>query len=595
MPVTGAPLPPYTPSAGRKGPSRHELLEPPPRGDHLAERWWFFGIATYAIIAGIFLGSLLANGHETILDLIGLGGNRNWALFVLIVGGFMLTVTAMKHGLDDIRVMRREELDIQWLIDKGTEGVGLVFADPSERVKLFKAGERFQPPDQFHRVETIVDHRVWRTRSASGGTSTMSSEAARAIADRRIARLGSFTRYTSSLLLLVAVLGTFAGVKSALPGLIDAVSASNSLASATGLSTLIPPLRAVADAFGGNALALIGAISVGLIAEGIGAGRRNLLERLELVSEAYIYDRTVTSGDDNPITRAMVELRSAATSFSESTGRLQGIETGLVTLGSDFRGAIRTLEDRLADIVEREQGSMYDRTSTELAKLHSTVTSLATSTRAQVDLYRGLVDSLGERSRESKTLIESTSEANKQIARVIDGVSTIGNNSKARLEELETTNKALITNSAELHKQVEVVSTAITALGQTLGVTKVTFTDAAEKMGKLGSQAEDAWRDMIQVMADAFQQMLDEHHESLKTLNAETLGSIKKAATTLVTTAVRSPAGGSTMGGDVAEQLDRVTELLEERPTHALSAWLLVLLPMLGAVAGGAALLILAR
>jgi hypothetical protein len=128
----------------------------------------------------------------------------------------------------------------------------------------------------------------------------------RGIAEVRTAAYGAFARYASSLLLLLAVLGTFAGVKTALPELITAIGSNTN--DTTGL---VNALSAVASAFGGNALALVGAVAVGLMAQGLSLGRRNLLERLELVSAEYLYGRTVAA-EASPLQGAIVALRDTA-------------------------------------------------------------------------------------------------------------------------------------------------------------------------------------------------------------------------------------------------------------------------------------------
>jgi hypothetical protein len=58
-----------------------------------------------------------------------------------------------------------------------------------------------------------------------GGGGHMPVEELRGIAETRTASFGREARFASSLLLLLAVLGTFAGVKTALPSLIDTIAA----------------------------------------------------------------------------------------------------------------------------------------------------------------------------------------------------------------------------------------------------------------------------------------------------------------------------------------------------------------------------------
>src|SRR5688500_14633345 len=293
----------------RRGESRRslEMLQPPGRGDIVAKRWWLCGLIGYALLAGALLGAV-GRGSATsfaqdVAALFGLGDPPNYFITVLVGGGILLAAATMILVRRDIREMTLEEDDVDWVLRTRGDGLPLVFLEPAEREARFERGD-FAIPDDDGTVTTLVDDRVRRVHAAmaSSGSATVSPENLKAIAVDRTARYGSFARYASSLLLLLAVLGTFAGVKTALPALIG------SLGMTSDTSTLIGPLTAVASAFGGNALALVGAIAIGLMAQGIGFGRRNLLERLELVSAEYIY-QDGTSSSANPLQAAVTARR----------------------------------------------------------------------------------------------------------------------------------------------------------------------------------------------------------------------------------------------------------------------------------------------
>src|SRR5690606_26542758 len=141
--------------------------------------------------------------------------------------------------------------------------------------------------------------------------------------------------------------------KTALPGLIEAVSVSNQPGADLASGSIVEPLRAVADAFGANALALIGATAGRLMGHGVATGRRNLLERLEWVSAEYIYGTRQMDSVD-PLRTAVDAMRETVERVRETSGSLLGIEGGLAALGQQFAGAFESLDERLTMIIEQQ-------------------------------------------------------------------------------------------------------------------------------------------------------------------------------------------------------------------------------------------------
>src|SRR5688500_14504890 len=87
-------LPPTPGPERRPAAEGRGMLALPPRGDQLARRWVMVGIALYVLMVFVFLIGLLdaeAGRLQSLTTLVGLGSPRNWSVFFLVVGGFVLT------------------------------------------------------------------------------------------------------------------------------------------------------------------------------------------------------------------------------------------------------------------------------------------------------------------------------------------------------------------------------------------------------------------------------------------------------------------------------------------------------------------------
>jgi len=585
-PVEEAP-PPAAP-----GVLRLKMIAPPVAGDVPARGWFAFGIAFYLLLSALLLGSLLVTSRQGIarglLQMVGLGGEHwNLALFVLVVGGVALTAYAAVTVRADIATLAREEVDIEWVLKTESNGVALVFLDPAERQKRYARGEYSLPADVRVEVETLLDDRVRRVVEATqaGGATHVPVDELRGIAEKRTARLGGFARFASSLLLLLAVLGTFAGVKTALPSLIDAVAAADGggaadgasaatparardtaaggAGSVTAASSLVAPLRAVADAFGGNALALVGAIAVGLMAQGLAAGRRNLLERLELVSAEYIYDRR-RSGSADPLRVAVEALAETAGEVRDATQSLSGIEGELQGMGDVFREAFDALNQRLTDIVTQQDDLLHQRTSETLEQLGRQVVALAGAVDANTRCYTGIVDRVGERAAESREALQRMEQANLALGRALEGIAQLGDASGRASEALHQRLNGLEEGTIHLMQRMESIAGGVERARPALEQVEATLRAAADRQAAIDERAAQAW-------ADAAEQV----RKKLEILPAVQSGG------------VGSGGGGSGgLGGDAVGLLRRIASGVEAaQPPSRLMLATLPLLGTLGAIA----------
>src|SRR5690606_38195676 len=155
----------------------------------------------------------------------------------------------------------------------------------------------------------------------------------RAEAQAASAAIGSATRFFASLLLLLAVLGTFAGMKAALPRLTAAIRPD---AAEVDPASIQQALAGIAAAFGANFLALLGAVILAVLAFGLAAERRHLLAALEHVSERYLYPLLPAGSDVSALQRAVQDMRLSANAV-ELVG--DGVR--------DLQSTIRSLEQTL--------------------------------------------------------------------------------------------------------------------------------------------------------------------------------------------------------------------------------------------------------
>jgi hypothetical protein len=482
-------------------PKRQKRLELPRPGHRVAKQWWFVGVAAYGVLAFAFVGTLLLSGKAQFASLLGLGDEKNPAIFVLVGAGLVLTASAMYRAWLDIRKMANEEADVDWIDRHGKAGLPLVFVDRDRRESML--GQHVDIPDNEISVETLMDDRVRRIRNASidPEAGAVVPGELKGVAEVRTSEMGSFPRYASSLLLLLAVLGTFAGVKTALPGLIDSITTSTGGADAAAANAgLVKSLGAVAEAFGGNALALIGAIAVGIMAQGIGFGRRNLLERLELVSTEFLYGQNVTA-DANPMQAAMVALRDTAREMHSASGAMVGIEGQLNQLGRDFKTAFDSLANNLKDISIAQEEGLYSKTSESLETLQQRVNELADTVEANARTYAGLAEAVKTRSQEASRSFEAMAESNRQVGMALESIVRVGDRSSHSVETLTGAVEQLKKNSDQVTAEVKGVTLATQAIAPAMAQLEKTLGTADKRLSASEQAAQEGWKNVAEQVA----------------------------------------------------------------------------------------------
>jgi methyl-accepting chemotaxis protein len=472
------------------------MIDPPPRGDGPARTYLLLGAGFYAGFAVLFIASLLGSRPDkgrALLELLGLADGVNWIIFSLIVAGLLLTFYAAWTVWRDAALLRREEDDVDWVLRRRREGLMLVFAPADEREARFNRGERTIRPGEAAHVETLVDDRVRRVHQSrtEGRATHMPVDELRGIAETRTASYGHVARFASSLLLLLAVLGTFAGVKTALPSLIDAIGATEG--AGAGAASIVDPLRAVADAFGGNALALVGAIAVGLMAQGLSVGRRNLLERLELASAEYIYDNRRTHSAD-PLLAAVETLSATAGEVHNASTAFLGIEGSLEALSESFRTAFGSLNDTLSEVMAAQDEQLHRRTAHALGSLEGKVASLADAVRGNTASYQGLVDRIGERTAESREAVQQMQVASESLGRALQGMLALGTTSAVASDTLRAGIDTLVEGTQRVEERMAAVADAVERTRPALHEVEAAVAGAADRVAGIDARAAASWK-----------------------------------------------------------------------------------------------------
>jgi hypothetical protein len=505
------------------------MLELPRAGHRLARRWWFTAVAAYVVLAGALVGALITNGGASLLSLFGIGERVNWSILVLVGSGIVLTGYAAWRAWRDISTMRREEVDVEWVHQTGKPGLPLVFVDPNKRKEML--GKIKDIPEHEVSIETLMDDRVRRVHNAAldPNAGAIVPDDLKGIAEVRTAQFGSFPRYASSLLLLLAVLGTFAGVKTALPGLIESIttSAGNSSIEANAANQgLIRSLNAVAEAFGGNALALVGAIAVGVMAQGIGFGRRNLLERLELVSAEFLYGQNVTA-DANPMQAAMVALRDTAREMHSASGAMVGIEDQLQQLGREFKSAFDDLANRMHDIAVGQEEALYAKTAESIEALQQRVSDLTDSVEANARTYAGLAEAVKLRSQEASRAFDAMAESNRQLGTAIESIVKTGERSRSSVDELNVAVAHFKEASTLSTSEIQRVAIATEAVAPAMRQLETTLQAAERRFSESERMSQDGWRQVAAQVSEKLDAALKGIEESKRRVSKQIDGPVR--------------------------------------------------------------------
>jgi archaellum component FlaC len=354
---------------------RHRL-RPPFRGDRLAGSLLFLALL-------LFLGTTWEFWSRGLIE----WARVNPLLRFLSSFSFTLTIVGFLWSfVKDWRWLRAEERDIHLVLDT-----------PEGRADPTRALHRGHTERGERRVETLLDDRITRVLVPLGEDGRLPppvrESELRAVAVWRSAGIGSFARYTSGLLLLLTVLGTFVGVKSSLGPLIGALQDATT-SGTTNSADLASSLDAIASAFGSNLTALVGAITLGLGAYALTAGRQNMLARLEQASSLYVYPLAKRAAAGDELTKALDRISAASEGLGGIAEQLERFGDTIGDLSTTVSSSLDDTRRTLKALLEQQSGQVAEQARQSVDKIERQITDLVTAVQHATTIYGTLVSTL---------------------------------------------------------------------------------------------------------------------------------------------------------------------------------------------------------
>ena len=356
--------------------------------------------------------------------------------------------------------------------------------------------------------DTLLTERAQRVAEfadRNGGAAEGLRASLRTRAAGQAASVGAVSRFIGSMLLLLAVIGTFAGMKTALPALSEAVRFPGSPTAsppttATGeaidRANIRDALSGVADAFGANFLALIGAFSLAVMSFGATVDRRRLLVDLDRVSDEDLFS-VIASGTD-------------AQAFELLLGNLREGIHEIATVGEglgDLRGAIANFQSTLGHAIESLETSLTGQFQQRLLSVHSDmakkvesvvvdVAKISGAMAATSVAYEGLVQEIKQRENELTTSAADIKvEAINLVKRTAE---TAGHFDRAAVGVSEA-NAALVRNLEALQTQAEVVEHGLAAVHSIATSASDLSASAAQAADQVGAASAELSKVSTQV------------------------------------------------------------------------------------------------
>jgi hypothetical protein len=449
-----------------------------PRGDAVARRWWRFGFLAYLLLGAMVVGGgAAAAGIAGLKQFVGLSaGQWNPTIAALVLISLALTLAVLHTARKDIAFLEREERDIEWVLRNPGQNMLLVLIPETARAAVAKTNGLPAPADW--RTPTLLSERIRRVYEANAradGTRP-SHEQFRFIAESRVGGYGQHTRYAAGLLLLLTVLGTFSGVKAALPALINAASTVG-----TGVTSRIDiPLNAVAEAFGSNSLALVGAIALGLVAQGFVAGRAAFLKRLEIVSDLHIYGGMSASAVQ-PLEAATRSLEAAALRLADSQGAFEEIANAIHRLEAATNASTGSLQGALADLGSRADAEFFRHSERLFESVEHRIGRIEEVLAVGVEVYQSVIADVNRRTVETHTAVAALTAVSTRVGSALDRSIEVTNTVADAASAIQQSKDALGLGVTTLHDSLGAMQTEVTALRTTLDAPRKEFLESLEK------------------------------------------------------------------------------------------------------------------
>lgn len=400
----------------------------------------YFGLAVLLLIgAAVLMGSLLAPRGTSVVSAVW------WISLLALLFGLAI-------ALKDISWLKRElaalrDLDVDNALDQAVQYSGSLAADRARYIASLRERDAGAPQD-------LRGHLRQQAIASS-------------------AHVGGGTRFLSSTLLLLAVLGTFAGMKSALPELIGRIKdagaevSSAALDGGTGNSFIDigSALNPVADAFGANFLALLGALSLGLAAFGATSERRALLLRLDRFSEFRLYPRLPAGASADALLQAVEEMRHHVDAVSRVGDGIDGLRTGIGTFEKTLSEAIEGLRSSFTHSLRQQATDLQAQMNQTVGRVVVSMQEVSGALASTAVSYEGLVVGLRERDL-------GVQRASEGLERIGQEVSEAMKQASAELEESAhhavKVQEALSAHARQAREHAESLHASTTTISHTI-------------------------------------------------------------------------------------------------------------------------------
>lgn len=280
-----------------------------------------------------------------------------------------------------------------------------------------------EAPSSTARSSGAVAQRLSRIREArlrNGPPSATYREDWRRESAVAVEGVGGSVRFLASALLLLAVLGTFAGMKEALPELSEAIKNSaprsapstadipNAIGGTASVKTSPRPLDAqsarlgsalerVATAFGANLAALLGSALLAAMAFGLSRDARELVRRIELVSEQSLYPLIPSSTSFDGLQTVVLNLRSTLAELAGITGSVDRLGVEMAGFTASLNAAISRMGQEVATVLGTQQLTGQARIERQLTEVVGSLDRVTQAVEHTGVHYEALVKGLEER------------------------------------------------------------------------------------------------------------------------------------------------------------------------------------------------------
>jgi hypothetical protein len=423
-------------------------------------------------------------------------------MVVLVILGIVVFLWATRMVLRDIRWIAEEEADIAFLLAH-PHAPTLVLVEGKRRQTLLAQGMHDPDRSEWGQVETILDDRVRLFVDRQSDRNVhFSADELRVQAELRTGRRGIDAKFASALLLLLAVLGTFSGVKSALPALIRAAAESSG-----GTGGMVSALQEVAGAFGANSLALVAAIAVGLMSQGVVIGCRHFLERLQAASEPLFQGVTAASSSD-PLAKAMEALTGSAEVMSSTAGSIKNLESVVNDLSTTFKDSFQELGRQLQDLALQQEQSMQERTAQEFRELQIAVQEMSQMVEAVIRANTGMVESIGRQHQEARDTVAAAKVVFDSFDRGVAGVTHLNEVAVRASAAVDDRMEELRLSASDLATRFEAAASSIAMVQPNVKALEQFLQESVKQLSVRDKASAEAWSKAAQEVTQRMEKVL---------------------------------------------------------------------------------------